>query len=275
MQLPGVYTARKKDGSIYFRASVTYRGKHISLGSYASEQEAHQAYVEAGRITGDTSVIFSSYAPETALPFGKAVSLFNFRDNGLYITTPIYTRIRFFEYYLTPDLVLKFDLDDLFYYSSHKIMRRGNRFFVSDYGMQIGIASRYGIKNYAVEGRDYRFVNGDPLDFRYENIEIQNSYHGVSHVTRNGKTYYKAKIHINGNVVIGYYETEAEAAIAYNKAIDILKKAGAARQYVPNYIENIPPSRYADLYHQLPVSPAILACRPDQGKAERITANPS
>ena len=274
MQLPGVYTARKKDGSIYFRASVTYRGKHISLGSYPSEQEAHQAYKEAGRIVNDTSVTFASYAPETVLPFGKAVSLFNFRDNGLYIATPIYIRIRFFEYYLTSDLVLKFDLDDLFYYSSRKIMKRGNRLFVSDYGMQVGIASRYGIKNYAVAGRDYRFVNGDPLDFRYENIEIQNSYHGVSHVVKNGRTYYKAKIHINGSVVIGYYETDTEAAIAYNKAIDILKKAGAARQYVPNYMENIPPSRYADLYHRLPVSPAVLSFRPQPGNAERTTVNP-
>ncbi len=33
----------------------------------------------------------------------------NFRDNGLYIANPIYIRIRYFEYYLTQDTVLKFD----------------------------------------------------------------------------------------------------------------------------------------------------------------------
>ena len=34
-------------------------------------------------------------------------------------------------YYLSPSHVLKFDPDDLFYYSSHKIMRRGNHYFVA------------------------------------------------------------------------------------------------------------------------------------------------
>lgn len=84
-----------------------------------------------------------------------------------------------FYYYLTPHHVLKFDLEDLFYYSSHKIMRRGNHYFVSDYGMQLTLTSRYGIKSYAVPGRDYCFRNGDPTDFRRENLQIHNIYHGV------------------------------------------------------------------------------------------------
>ena len=33
-QLPGVYQAKKKNGTIYYRSSLTYRAKHISLGSY-------------------------------------------------------------------------------------------------------------------------------------------------------------------------------------------------------------------------------------------------
>ena len=32
--LPGVYQAKKKDNTIYFRSSITYSGKHISLGSF-------------------------------------------------------------------------------------------------------------------------------------------------------------------------------------------------------------------------------------------------
>ena len=32
--LPGVYQAKKKDDTIYFRSSITYSGKHISLGSF-------------------------------------------------------------------------------------------------------------------------------------------------------------------------------------------------------------------------------------------------
>ncbi|WWR17239.1 hypothetical protein V1224_07390 [Lachnospiraceae bacterium JLR.KK008] len=262
MSLPGVYATKKKDGTTYYRASVTYRTKHISLGSFPGEIPANQAYEEASCLLNDTSVTLESYAEDQALPFAKWVSLLNFRDNKIYIANPIYIHIRYFDYYLTPDLVLKFDMDDLFYYSSRKIMRRGGRLFVSDYGMQVSIASRYGIKNYAVEGRDYRFVNGDPLDYRYENIEILNRYHGVSRATRQGKPCYKAKIHINGDFVIGYYENETLAAIAYNKAVDILKKAGVSRQYVPNYIENISASRYADLYALLPISRRIMDYRP-------------
>ena len=42
--LPGVFQAQKKNGEIYFRSSVTFRGRHISLGSYSSQEEAHSAY---------------------------------------------------------------------------------------------------------------------------------------------------------------------------------------------------------------------------------------
>ena len=42
--LPGVYTAKKKDNSIYYRSSITLCGKHISLGSYPDEWSAHLAY---------------------------------------------------------------------------------------------------------------------------------------------------------------------------------------------------------------------------------------
>lgn len=72
----------------------------------------------------------------------------NFRDNGVYIKTPIYLRRNYFEYFLSPTLILKFDIDDLFYYSSHRIQKRGGHLFVSDYGMQYNILSRYGIKSH-------------------------------------------------------------------------------------------------------------------------------
>ena len=39
-----------------------------------------------------------------------------------------------------------------------------------------------------------------------------------------------------------------EAAIAYNKAIDILKKNGCKKNYTPNYLENVPAGMYADIY---------------------------
>lgn len=256
--LPGVFTAKKKDGTIYYRSSITYRKKHISLGGYETAPIAYAAYLEAVSVLSDDEITLAEHTPLRVLPFGKWVSLINFRDNNLYFSTPIYLYKNYFEYLLSPDYILKFDLDDMFYYSSHKIMRRGRHFFVADYGMQVNIANRYGIKNYAVEGRDYCFVNGDNLDFRYENIKIFNKYHGVTRRQTKKKSWYVAKIHIRGNYTIGKYDTEIEAAIAYNKAIDLLKKAGVSKNFVPNYLENLSPSAYADIYSELKISPKIV-----------------
>ena len=66
-----------------------------------------------------------------------------------------------------------------------------------------------------------------------------------------------AKIHINGNYTIGTYDSDVEAAIAYNKAIDLLKKAGVTKNFSPNYLENLSPSAYADIYSRLTVSSKI------------------
>ncbi|MBR4025933.1 MAG: hypothetical protein IKJ01_00050, partial [Lachnospiraceae bacterium] len=43
----GVYQAVKKDGTIYYRSNITYKNKHISLGSFLTEDLANQAYIEA------------------------------------------------------------------------------------------------------------------------------------------------------------------------------------------------------------------------------------
>lgn len=255
---PGVYQAQKKDGSTYYRASITYKQKHISLGSYSSASMACAAYLEASSLLSSRELSLSDYSKFRLLSFEKWVCLLNFRNNGIYFSTPIYMRKNYFEYYLSPSYILKFDVDDLFYYSSHKIMRRGRHFFVADYGMQVNIASRYGIKNYAVKGRDYLFVNGDDMDFRYENIKILNSFHGVTKKETAKGLRYVAKIHINGNYTIGSYHTDIEAAIAYNKAVDLLKKAGVTKRFLPNYLENLSPIAYADIYAKVPVSDKIL-----------------
>lgn len=257
-KLPGVCPATKKDGTEYYRSSITHKSKHISLGSYDIPSKACGAYLEATELLNNTSLSIHDYSSLRILPFEKWVSLINYRDNGIYFATPIYLYKKYFEYLLSPTQILKFDLDDLFYYSSRKIMQRGRHFFVADYGMQVNIVSRYGIKNYAVEGRDFRFVNGDNLDFRYENIEIFNTYHGVSRKQTQKGTFYVAKIHIRGNYTIGKYHTDTEAAIAYNKAIDILKKAGITKNFTPNYLEGLSPRAYATIYSELSISPKIL-----------------
>lgn len=254
---PGVFTASKKDGTVYYRASITYKKKHISLGSYPTALLAYGAYLEGTSLLTDPALTIESYSVHRVLPFTKWVCLTNYRDNQIYFATPIYMRINYFEYYLSQDFILKFDIDDLFYYSSHKIMMRGRHFFVSDYGMQVNIMNRYGIKNYAVRDRDYRFVNGDDMDFRYENIEIFNVYHGVIRKETKKGIRYVAKIHINGNYTIGTYESDIEAAIAYNKAVDLLKKAGVNKNFSPNYLENLSPSAYADIYSKLHISSKI------------------
>lgn len=258
----GVFPAFKKNGEPYFRASLTYRRKHISLGSFSTPEEAHAAYLEGRRILADTACTPENYDERSVLPFEKWVSLANFRDNSLYIGNPIYMGIKMFFYYLSPSKVLKFDPDDLFYYSSHKIMCRGNHYFVADYGLQVSIVSRYGIKPYAREGRDYRFINGDSDDFRRENLEILNTYHGVSREQKKGQHFYTVRIHIRGNYIVGRYEDEITAAIAYNKAIDILRKNGVQKKFLPNYIENLSPSKYAEIYSALQISRKILDYRP-------------
>ncbi len=254
----GVYTAKKKDGTIYYRANIHYRAKHISLGSFADYTQAAGVYAQARALLADTTAALPHvfFAAEyDAIPYDKIVTLLNYRDNGMYLGTPIYlSSSYFFVYYLSPEIELKFDNDDLFYYSSHRILRRGGHLYTNDYGMQVSLLSRYGIRNYAVAGIDYEFVNGDPTDLRYANVRNINPYYGVSRMDENGRISYLTRIHINGNYQIGIYASETEAAIAYNKAVDLAKNAGINRNYPTNYIAGLSASEYADIYTRIKVS---------------------
>ena len=258
--LPGVFTAQKKDGTIYFRASFTYKTKHISLGSFPTEELASNAYLEASRIVGNTDItIHNVFGNPSFLSYDKVIVLLNFRDNNLYFNNPIYLRKEYFSYFLSPNLELKFDIDDLFYYSSHRIQKRQGHLFVNDYGMQYSILSRYGIRPHAVAGRDYTFANGDSTDFRYSNIIIINHYHGVFEYQKNGIKKYRVLIHINGNFKIGTYSSEEKAAIAYNKAADLAKAHGIQKNFPENYIEGCNPREYAELYTQISISKKYLS----------------
>ena len=339
MSLPGVYKTRKKDGSIYYRASITYQNKHISLGSFNSVVKANLAYEIATDILRFNQYKIDDYQKEPisldreiplykpnileksdnsfdkrnfleksdnlidkdvsfdksnssidntiflkksdnffdelnfsdknynlidkttyfdkCISFDKWVTLHNLRDNGLYIKTPIYLKERYFIYYLDINTLLKFDIDDLFFYAHHKIQRRGGYLFVTDYGMQVNILSRYGIKNFAVKNRDYRFINGDETDFRYSNIEVINPYYGVEKSTVKGKVSYVSKIHINGDYIIGRYPSEIEAAIAYNKAVNCLKSKHLNKDFNENYIHEIGDIEYAMIYNKVRISKKI------------------
>ena len=176
--------------------------------------------------------------------------LYDYKDDSLVIEDDR-DLPKYFDYYLTETHVLKFDVDDLFFYSTHTIMHRGGHLFVSDYGMQLNILNRYGIKNFAVPGKDYRFVNGDNSDFRYKNIDIINRYYGVKKQEENGRISYLSKIHINGDFLIGRFRSETDAAIAYNKAVDTLTGNGIQIQYTKNYIDGMSSQTYLDTYEKI------------------------
>lgn len=254
--LPGVYKAAKKDGTVYYRSSFTFQNKHISLGSFPTEWTAHTAYAEACNIMSSHCFV-EDYSDVFTISFEKYVILLNFRDTGMYFKTPIYLKKKYFYYYFSKKDYLIFDTDDLFYYSSHKIMRRKGHLFVADYGMQVNILSRYGIKNYAVCGKDYIFNNGNASDYRYENITVINQYYGVSLFLEEGMQRFKAKLHLHGDYLIGIYDNEISAAIAYNKAVDIVKKRGCSKNFTTNYIEDLSPRSYAEIYATLKISKNI------------------
>lgn len=229
-----------------FMSSFTYKNKHISLGIYKTEKMANSVYLEAKRII---KLTLADYTVKSPLPFEKWVSIINFKDNNIYIRTPIYLRKSFFEYYLSSTMVLKFDVDDLFYYSTRKIQKRGGHLFVTDFGMQVNLLSRYGIKSFARAGKDYVFLNGDELDFRYSNIKVINRYKGV----KSEKDGFITKILINGYVIVGRYKSEIEAAIAYNKAADLLEERRKIKKE-KNYIENLSSSDYKKIYEGIKIS---------------------
>ena len=83
--LPGVYKAQKKDSSTYYRASINYKGKHISLGSFSEESDANQAYLDAKSVIDSTRYTVDNYSQYGfVLSFDKYICLINFRDNNIY-----------------------------------------------------------------------------------------------------------------------------------------------------------------------------------------------
>jgi len=249
----GVYIYKTPAGTILYRASVTKNGRHISLGSYPSEKKASEAYKCAIKVLENVSITLNDFQDFKCLKYEKAVILINLRDNDFYFGTPIYLKKDYFNYHLSPDVIFTFDLEDLFYFSSHKISKRGGHFFVADYGSQLSIGSRFGLKPYSVVGRDCNFINGDIFDYRRENLEILNTYHGVIREKKG----YTARIHTSGYTKIGTYETALEAAIAYNKAVDIMKKKDNTKNYPENYIDEVSGKIYAEIYNNIIINPKL------------------
>ncbi|MDE5891656.1 MAG: hypothetical protein K2H45_01900, partial [Acetatifactor sp.] len=53
--MEGVYQTTKKNGEVYYRSSLTYRRRHISLGSYRDALLAQRAYSTASRLIASDS----------------------------------------------------------------------------------------------------------------------------------------------------------------------------------------------------------------------------
>lgn len=250
--LQGVYIAYRKDKTPYYRASIHYNGKHVSIGSFDTENEAHNAYKEASQLYKSDEVTIDNFSTrQFILSDDKVVTILNHRDNKIYIKTPIYLRQGYFSYFLSRNRELKFSNDDLFYYSSHRILTRKGHLYVNDFGMQYNILSRFGIKNYAVCDSDYTFANGDKNDYRYSNVIVVNKYHGVHKITVKGQDMHQVKIHFNGDYLIGRYSTEEEAAIAYNKAVDYARDKGIKKNYIDNYIPDMTSADYSKIYDSI------------------------
>ncbi len=226
LSMQGVYPAKKKDGTEYYRSSITYKNRHISLGSFATGPEAESAYHLADSIlNGEDGVEPEDYEKNGQdISFEKWIMLLNLKKTGIYCRNPIYMYGKFFLYYINRETGLKFDVEDLFFFRNHKIQSRGGHLFYSDYGMQCSLLNRYGVRGFAVKNRDYYFKNGDENDFTYGNIVVVNRYNGVRHEEYRGKDVYTVKLHMKGDVTVGHYETETEAAIAYNKAADSIEE---------------------------------------------------
>ena len=63
----GVYPDTKKDGSLNYRASLTKNNKHISLGSYETLNDAHEAYDYAKKLFSSSKLAIRLLASEELL----------------------------------------------------------------------------------------------------------------------------------------------------------------------------------------------------------------
>lgn len=266
-----IYTTITKN-VISYKVYFTHNKKKLYLGIFPTEHMANTAVLEAEKIMDSLKVYpdIEYIHSFTALNYKKIVSLCNFRDNLKFIKNPIYICESYFRYYISNDLFLIFDIKDLFFLSAYKIYKRGKYIYFQDNISQQNILSRFGIQNHSVVGKDYIFKNGNEYDFRRENLQIINSYKGVSQKIKKSSTIYVATIYTNKNIVLGHYSSEIEAAIAYNKAADLLINTGYQKNFIKNEINFLTQSEYNKIYTDIIVSDLLTEPTHTQKK---ITSN--
>ena len=77
----GVFKTKRKDNTTVYRVSITKNGKHISLGTYLTEDEASKCYNEAYELLNNNNLKISDYKDSLLISYQKYLSLINFRDN--------------------------------------------------------------------------------------------------------------------------------------------------------------------------------------------------
>lgn len=244
------------NGKTHYKIYFVYESNKIYLGTYPSMETAEKALVEAEALMKHPQGP-PQFELAPTLNYKKIVSLCNLRDYKKYMKNPIYLYATYFHYYLSKNCILVFDSKDLLYFSTYKIYKRGNYLYTQDSISQQNILARFGIPNHSVINKDYFFKNNNPYDFRSENLIVVNSYKGVTKKIKDNSTIYVAYIYIKTNLIIGHYESEIEAAIAYNKAIDLLRQQGLFRDYTYNVIPYITETEYRAIYDRLTLSPRL------------------
>ena len=75
---PGVTTATRKDGTLYYRSSITISNRHISLGSFDRLEKASAAYQTACSIMRDHQYHIPDYSPCPMKPGLSSPAAFRF-----------------------------------------------------------------------------------------------------------------------------------------------------------------------------------------------------
>ncbi len=250
-----IYPNLKGDRTTY-KVYFVYKKKKLYLGLFDSNEAATKALQDAHEI------MCASFGtldfPHSLIDFKKIISLCNFRDHKMYIKNPIYLMDSYFHYYLSKDIILTFDMKDLLFFSTYKINKRGNYLYTYDSISQQSLLNRFGILNHSTAGKDYVFKNGNPYDFRRDNIEVINTYKGVCKKIIDDQTFYTATIYTTQPLILGHYPSEITAAIAYNKAADFLMaQSDVQREYILNTIPFITKAEYDAIYASIKLSPRL------------------
>lgn len=253
--MPYIYPATNMRYRVYY----LYKTKKIYIGLYHTYEKALLAYQFIENIF-TSSISLKDYTPDCPITFEKFVACINFRDNHMYFKTSIYVQSDHFKYYISPDLYLIFDLKDLLYFSNKRIHKRGDYLYTYIGDQQENILKRFGFNRSMTYLKDYDFLNNNRYDFRRKNIHIINHYYGVSLETKYNKTTYVTRIVLNKkNLVVGHYSSDMLAAIAYNKAVDLVTASSNEYHYSKNTFPFLTRQEYDSLYESLPISKRLTS----------------